>query len=86
MSNKLVGDSKIINPMAKTILKYEVNDQMQGHLTAPNMHPRDAAKLLMNMAMDLMFNYSEAIVEHAKIEIAKNELDRKDADRHLQKV
>lgn len=82
MSNPLVKDSsRIINPMAKTILKYEVNDQMQGHLEAPNMHPKDAAKLLMNMAMDLMFNYSEAVANHVK-----SEVERKDAERILQKV
>jgi len=77
MSSPLLKDSRIINPMSRIILKYEVNDQMQGSIHAPELHPRDVAKLLMNMAMDLMFSYSEAVVNQQKVEADKRELDRK---------
>lgn len=66
MSGKIRGfpkDSQIINPMARPILKLEVNDQLQSQLDCPNVHPREAAKVLCNVVIDLIFGYSEAVAD-----------------------
>jgi len=55
-------DSRIINPIAKEILALTINDQMQLQLNT-QLAPRDAAKLLLNVAMDLVFGYSEALAD-----------------------
>lgn len=62
MSNGLVKESRLVNPMAKTILTLEVNDQMQSKLNS-SLPPRDTAKVLVNVALDLIFGYAEALVD-----------------------
>jgi len=86
MSSPLIKDSTIINPMARTVLKFEINDQMQAKLDAPGVHPRDAAKMLMSMAIDLLFMHTEAVIDQNKIEDMKKELETKPEGRRLTEV
>lgn len=80
MSNKLVNDSRIINPSAKSVLTFEVFDDGKTQLQCA-LPPREAAKLLMGVAIDLMFGYSEALVDKVK-----NEGEREAFERQLKKV
>jgi len=62
MSNGLAKESRLVNPMAKTILSVKVNDQLQSNIDT-QLAPREAAKILMSLAVDLMFGYVEGLVE-----------------------
>ena len=73
MSNGLAKESRIVNPMAKTILSIKVNDQLQSHIDT-QLAPREAAKIMMSLAVDLIFGYVEGLVEfHTKDKDEKTE-------------
>lgn len=83
MSNKLIKEEngRIIKPMGRPILTFVVDEHMQANLQAPGMHPREAAKALMNMAIDLMFSYPEAIVDSLRKDLVfKGEAQIKSVD------
>ena len=61
----LAKESRIVNPMAKTIMTLVVNDQFQTELKS-ELPPRDTVKILMNLVADLTFGYSEALVAATK--------------------
>lgn len=67
MSNKLVGngnsDRAIVNPFAQTVLTLTVDDQYRTELKAPNMHPAQVTKILMNVMFDVMFSYIDITVK-----------------------
>lgn len=70
MSNRLVknGNSgdRIVNPFAQTVLSLKVDDQFKTELQAPNMHPTQVTKILMNVMFDVMFAYIDATVNAQK--------------------
>jgi len=64
MSSKLFREKGgIVNPFSKTIITLEVDDQLQTRLVAPNVHPKEVAKILMNVMLDLLFGYTEAVAD-----------------------
>ena len=65
----LPRESPIINPMSRTILKLEINDQMQTMLKA-DLPPRDTVKLLVSTAIDLIFGYAEAMADANKTKLS----------------
>jgi len=69
MSNKLVGNGnsgKIVNPFARPVLTLTMNDQAQTELKAPDMPPDQVIKVLMTVAIDVMFQYLNVVTTQRK--------------------
>lgn len=69
MSSKLVKNGNgagIVNPFATTILTLTVDDQFKSELKAPNLHPTQVTKILMNVLFDVMYGYIDAMVANTK--------------------
>jgi len=71
MSNKLIrtgnnGGGAIVNPFAQTVLTLKVDDQFNSELNAPNMHPAQVVKVLMNVMFDVLFTYVDAVSSKEK--------------------
>lgn len=65
----LPKESRIENPMAKTIMSLRINDQMQTQLRS-DLPPRETAKLLISTAVDLIFGYAEALADAHKTKLS----------------
>lgn len=69
MSSKLTKNGNggsIVNPFAQTVLSLQVDDQFQSQLHAPNLHPSQVTKILMNVLFDVMFGYIDAVMTPQK--------------------
>lgn len=66
----LPKESRVINPMSKTIMSLQINDQMQTTLRS-DLPPRDTAKLLVSTAIDLIFGYVEAMADASKTKLSE---------------
>lgn len=74
MSSKLVKlGSPIVNPNDHEVLKLVIMKSGSTSLHAPHIPPKDIAKLLMNLAVDIMFNSIDMIAEQNN----KNSVDNK---------
>ncbi len=65
----LTKESRIENPMARTVVSLKINDRLQTQLQS-DLPPRDVAKLLMSTAMDLLFGYVEAMADVNKTKLS----------------
>ncbi|NRH21513.1 hypothetical protein HOO68_05740 [Candidatus Gracilibacteria bacterium] len=67
MSNRLVkngSNGQIVNPFARPVLTLSVDDQFQSNLQAPDLHPTQVVKILMNVMFDVMFGYIDAVTKN----------------------
>ena len=62
----MLKGNNIVNPFARPILKLTIDDQGQSHIET-QLQPKDTAKLLATLAMDLTFQYVEQLSAAAQL-------------------